>query len=153
MTFPTGAWQIALDAARKGLSANVAYQLARAAGAGVRRQSFLALSRLAATHVARTGEESGRPIQSVPQASEIGRWASKEAQGFGQTTTLVYRERGTGQIKQVFHTTRTDTLVSRIEAMQNAVNAYSGHAEEYDQELIGVTYSSTTQYIPVDLGE
>lgn len=151
MAFPTGAWQVALDAARKGLSANAAYQLARAAGVGIRRQSSLALYRIAATHVARTGAESGRPIQSVPQASEIGRWASKEAQGFGQTTTLIYRERGTGQVKQVFHTTRTDTLISRVEAMQKAVDAYAGHAEEYDQELIGVTYSSTTQYVPVDL--
>lgn len=37
--------------------------------------------------------------------------------------------------------------------MQKAVDAYSGHSEDYEQELIGVSYSSTTEYIPVDLGE
>lgn len=153
MTFPTGAWQVALDAARQGRTASYGLSAARAAGAGIRRQSFLRLYKLAVSHVVRTGEEAFRPVGSVPQAGEIGRWPTKEATGFGQTTTLIYRERLTGQIKQVYHTLRTDTLVSRIDAIRAAIGAYSGHAEEYEQDLIGVSYSSTLQYVPTDVGE
>lgn len=153
MAFPITAWQSALAAAREGKSANAGLRLARDADVGIGRQSFLRLYKMAATQVARTLDESFRPVESIPQAGEIGQWATKAAAGFGQTTTLIYRERGTGQIKQVYHTTRSDTLIPRIEAMQKAVDAYSGHSEDYEQELIGVSYSSTTEYIPVDLGE
>lgn len=150
MAFPIEAWQTALEAARQGLSANAGLRTLRDAGVGIRRDTWLTLYRSASTVIARSAGEPFAPLHSKPQSHEIGEYPSKSQTGYMQRVTLVYRERGTGNIIRTYHSTMGNRLVTRQQAIQNAVNAYAGEEDEYDQELIGVSYTSTVRFVPLE---
>lgn len=149
MAFPLEAWQTALTSVRQGLTANQGLAILKGAGAGVRRETWLTLYRQAVTVVHRARDEPFRPVGSRPHSNEIADFASSTRTGYAQNTALVYRERGTGNILVVRHTTFGQNLVTRETAIQNAVQAYAGTEGEYDQELIGASYASTWRYTPV----
>lgn len=143
-----GAFPAALVAARGGMSANAFYRQLQAEGFGARRSEVLALYRTAVGVVARTGEEPFRPLTGTPQASEIGTWPTKGATGVAQTVTLTYRDRVTGTIKQTWYRTVNDTAITREAAVAEAIDAYSEHAETYEQDLIGAVHTSAYNLTP-----
>lgn len=152
MAFPQTAWQQALAYARRGKSANAYFASLRSAGIGIRRQTALQLYSAATSVVTKSRGEAFANVNSRPGGQNISTWPTARRAGYGQTVALVYRERGTGQIKTVYHTTFTQKLVTRATAMQNAVAAYDSNADEYEQELIGVSYQSTYKYTPFPEG-
>lgn len=143
-----GAFPAALVAARGGMSANAFVRELRESGFGARRSEVLQLYKAAVGIVSRTAEEPFRPVNEAPQPAELGSWPTKEATGIAQTVTLTYRDRTTGTIKQTWYRTVNDAAITRETAIAEAIDAYSEHAESYDQDLIGAVHTSAYNLTP-----
>lgn len=143
-----GAFPAALIAARNGMSANAFVRSLRESGFGARRTEALQLYKVATGIVTRTAEEPFRPLSSVPSGDEIGTWPSRTATGIAQTVSLTYRDRTTGTIKQTWYRTITPEGITREAAIAEAIDAYSEHAESYEQDLIGAVHTSAYNMTP-----
>lgn len=146
-----GLFGSAVRAAREGLSAGAWLRALREAGAGIRRQVGLRLYAEAKAVAAEAGTEPTRDTTRVPELSEMPPIATRAEAGVLQTVRLVYRERVTGNIRTVFHTTKSTQGVTRQTAIDAAIAAYAAHAEEYQSELVGAVHSSAVRMVPVDL--
>lgn len=144
-----GLFPSSLIAARGGMSANAYYRELRSLGIAARRSEVLNLYKISRGIVARTPDEPFRNISQAPSGSEVQPWPSKKATGIAQNVTLVYRDRVTGEIKQTYWRTVTDNGITREEALATAIDAYSDHAEQYGQELIGAVHTSAYRLTPV----
>ena len=145
-----GLFGSAVRAAREGLSAGAWLRALQAAGAGIRRQVGLRLFAEAKVTARESGLEPTRDITQVPALAEMPPIATRAEAGVLQTVRLVYRERVTGNLRVVFHTTKSENGVTRAEAVANAISAYQGHSEEYQTELVGAVHSSAVRMVPVD---
>lgn len=144
-----GLFPSSLVAARSGMSANAYYKELRNLGIAARRSEVLNLYKISRGIVARTPDEPFRDISQVPSGAELPPWPSKKATGVAQNVTLVYRDKTTGQIKQTYWRTVTDNGITREEALATAIDAYSDHAEQYGQELIGAVHTSAYRLTPI----
>jgi hypothetical protein len=138
----------ALEAASQNSGANTFYRLLQDLGMGARRGDVLALYKVAAGIVSRSGEEVFNDIRNTPTAAQIQEWPSRKATGFLQTVTLVYRDRTTGTLAQTYWKTSNPQPIARETAIATAIDAYSEHAESYDQDLIGAVHTSTYSMNP-----
>ena len=142
-----GLFPSAVNAVKMGSSFRQWERDVRALGLGARSSEMNQLFRLATQAVSRAGSEIGLPLDQVPSADVIQPWPVKKATGFSQTVTLVYRDNITGKLNSTWYRTRTDQPLSRQEIINQAISAYSGSAEEYEQELVGSAYTSTSRYV------
>lgn len=138
----------ALLAARGGMTANAYYQELRALGIAARRSEVLEVFRNAKNIVTHSANEVFANPNDVPQAGEIPAWPSRKATGIMQTVTLVYRDRTTGALNQTYWRTVTPEGMSREAAIAAAVDAYSEHAESYDQDIVGAVHTSAYTLAP-----
>lgn len=104
--------------------------------------------RLANGIVARTPEEPFRPLNQAPSPAEIGVWPSRNESGVIQTVSLFYRDNITGTVQQTWWRTVSDNGITRERAIAMAIDAYSEHEDEYDQELIGAIHTSAYNLVP-----
>ena len=141
----------ALVAARNGQSANQFYRDLRAVGLAARRSEVLELYKFARGITSRSPDEPFRDITRAPTGAEITPWPTRKATGIRQQVTLLYRDRTTGQISQTYWATNNTNPVTRELAMAQAVSAYSAHADEYDQDLIGAVHTGSYQNSPTAL--
>lgn len=130
------------------MSANAFYREMRDLGIAARRAETLRLYSIAKGIVSRSANEPYRNINSVPSGDEIQPWPTKKAEGYMQTITLAYRERATGAIQQTYYSVKSAEPITREAAIAQAINAYSDHADRYNQDLIGAIHTSTYQLIP-----
>jgi hypothetical protein len=89
-----------------------------------------------------------RPIEQAPSGAEIGTQITRKATGIRQNVSLVYRDKTTGTIKQTFWSTVGSSPLTREEAIATAIDAYSEHAEQYNQDLIGAVHTSAYNLVP-----
>lgn len=141
----------AVRAAREGLSAAAWIRALQAAGQGIRRQVALRLYSEAKTVAAEAGAEPTRDLDLVPTLAEMAPSPTRNSSGVLQTVRLVYRERVTGNLRTVFHSTVTETGITRQEAINAAIDAYQAHSEEYQTELVGAVHTSAIRLVPVSL--
>lgn len=138
----------ALIAAQEGMSANAFYRELQSLGMGARRSEVLQVFKMAQSIVARSPDEPFRDITQAPNEGELPKWPTKSSNGILQTVSLVYRDRTTGTIARTYWSTKNDVPMSREAAMAAAIDAYSDHAEEYDQELIGAIHTGAYALTP-----
>lgn len=138
-----GAFPAALNAASEGMSANAFYRSLQDLGVGARRSEVLQLYKIAVGIVARNPEEPFRDITQAPAGHETVPFPTRHATGVRQVVTLTYRDRTTGHIQQTFWSTVSPNGITRETAMATAIDAYSEHAEAYDQDLIGAVHTSS----------
>lgn len=143
-----GLFPSALTAARLGGSFREWEREVRALGLGARSSEMLKLWRVASDINIRSADEPFRDITKVPSGSEVVPWPSKKAEGLAQTVTLTYRDRTTGEIKQTWWRTVTENGITREEAIATAIDAYSEHAESYNQDIIGAVHTSAYRLSP-----
>lgn len=143
-----GLFPSALVAARGGMSANTYYRELRTLGLAARRSEVLQLFKIAKGITTKSPEEPFRDPYAVPADTELSTWPSKKSTGIAQTVTLTYRDKTTGHISQTWWRTVTPNGITREEAMATAIDAYSEHAESYDQELIGAVHTSAYRMTP-----
>lgn len=142
------AFPSALIAAEGGMSANAFYRQLQSEGMGARRSETLALFRIAKSIVARSPNEIFRDIAQAPTNEDLQVWPTKKATGIQQNVTLVYRDRTTGTLSRTFYRTTSETGIPREQAMAQAIDAYQGSADEYNQDLIGAVHTSSYRLIP-----
>lgn len=138
----------ALIAARGGMSANAWYQQLRAQGEAPRKSDAQRLFKEAKDIVTRSGSDLFHPSDQVPSGDDLGRWPTKTATGVAQTVSLVYRDPDTGVISHTWYRVTTPNGMTRAEAVAQAIDAYSGAAERYAQELLGAVHTSAYQLVP-----
>ena len=143
-----GLFPAALNAARDGLSANAFMNRLTELGIAPRRAEGLQLFKTAKSIVASHPDEPFRDQSSVPTANETALWPTRREAGVAQTVSLTYREAATGQIKQTWWSIKTPNGIAREQAVAMAIDAYSEHAESYNQELIGAVHTSSYRYAP-----
>lgn len=143
-----GLFPSAIVAAKGGMSANAYYRELRDQGIAARRSEVLQLYKIAVGVVSRVPEEPFKNQAAVPTGPEIGEWPTRHATGIAQTVTLTYRDRTTGQIKQTWWRGVTENGITRERAIAEAIDAYSEHAEEYEQDLIGAVHTSAYRLTP-----
>lgn len=140
-------WQLA-DAARRGLSANRAYQELHLRGESLARSTFLKLYAEIQHDYALQVEELSKPLDTRPHASEIRPYVSQRETGFMQYVDVYVRDRVTGEVMAVPYGIRTDDLLTRADTLATALDAYGAHAERYEQQVLGATYTSTYMFGP-----
>jgi hypothetical protein len=137
----------ALRAIAEGTSANKWMAALTAAGTGIRRQVGFRLFGQARAMAAEYGAEPSRPINQVPTRTEMRSWPTRSANGVLQTVQVFYRERVTGRIVQKYYSVKTETGVTRQEAIDRAISAYSASAEDYEQDLIGAVHTGAAALV------
>lgn len=137
-----------LIAARAGMSANAFYQQLRDEGIAARRAEVLSLYKISRSIVATSGDEPFRDIGRAPSRGDLTAWPTKRATNIRQNVTLIYRDKTTGTINRTFWSTAHEAPITREEAMAASIDAYSSHAEDYNQDLIGAIHTGAYQYVP-----
>lgn len=145
-----GAFPAALNAASEGISANAFYRRLQELGIGARRSEVLSLYKIAAGIIARSPEEPFRDVTQVPTGEHLLPFPTRHATGVRQVVTLTYRDRTTGHIQQTFWSTVSQNGITRETALATAIDAYSEHAESYDQDLIGAVHTSAYALTPFE---
>jgi hypothetical protein len=143
-----GLFPSSLIAARSGMSANQFYRELRNVGMAARRTEVLQLYKVARSIVARSPDEPFRDITTAPTDEHLSAFPTKRATGIRQTVAITYRDRTTGHIQQTWWSTINETPLTREEAIATAIDAYSEHAEQYNQELIGAIHTSAYRLVP-----
>ena len=142
-----------LRGVQEGMSGARVLSLFREFGIGMRTQSFYQLFGQASRVVAEAGAEPTRPLESVPGLSEIAPVAAgpRAEPGVIQTVRLIYREAVTGNLREVYHSTKSDQAVTRQEAINAAIDAYATHSEEYQTTLVAAAHTSAIRIVPMEL--
>lgn len=139
--------------AAQGMSGQAVLSELREAGLGIRRQQFYRLWGTARTMAAEAGFEPTRPMDQKPDLATIPPVATRQAEGYLQTVRLVYREDMTGQQRVVYHNTKSENLITRQEAVDAAIAAYTGTPSSEGQTLIAAVHTSAIHLVPVQLGD
>lgn len=137
-----GLFGSAIAYAAQGLSSNEFYRTIQAAGQGARRSEVLKLYAQAKTIVAGAETEAFANQNSVPSGNSLAPWPTRSRTGIRQNVKLLYRDKTTGDYKTTYWSTITTNGITRREAVSAAIEAYSGTADEYDQEFVGAFHSS-----------
>ena len=140
----------ALIAARGGLSQNAFIREVQATGYGARFSEMRQLFNIAKKITTASPDEPFRDLSLVPDSSQLLSWPTKRATGIRQNVTITYRDRTTGQIKQTFYSTVSENPLTREEVIARAIDAYSEHAERYEQDLIGAVHTSAYNLVPFE---
>lgn len=141
----------ALRAARAGLTATEWYRLLRVQGIAPRQSEAYKLYSQAVSLVANAPNEIGQPQSRKPEVSQLSAFPTKNKTGVMQTVTLLYRNKATGAVNQVFYRVTSEKGIVRSRAVKKAIEAYAGQAENYDQELIAAVHSSAYRMVPTGI--
>jgi hypothetical protein len=139
----------ALMAARENMGANAFYRELQSLGMAARRSEVLSLYKISLSITSKSGEEPFQPINENPAGGPLQSWPTKTEAGVMQTVSLTYRDRTTGKISRTYWSTKTAEGVTREEAMAAAIDAYSEHADSYNQDLIGAVHTSAYNLSPI----
>lgn len=141
----------ALRAARAGLTATEWYKMLRVQGIAPRQSEAYKLYAQAVSLVANAPSEIGQNQSQKPVPSQLAAFPTKNATGVMQTVTLLYRNKTTGAVNQVFYRVTSKSGVVRSKAVKQAIESYAGQAENYDQDLIAAVHSSAYRMVPTGI--
>lgn len=141
--------QWALLSVQEGWSARQGLAAYREAGGRLANQSWYRLVGEIQSSLADREGIYDEPLNLRPVASEIRTWTTAKARGFIQQVEVLVRDRGTGQIISVPFSVQGKRLVSRRNAIQQALDVYSDdNAKRYNQQVLGAVYTGTYEARP-----
>lgn len=135
---------------REGLSASAGLREYRANGGSIRDATWYRLYAEQKSSVDKIGYESTAPLGAVPTASEIVPMTTKRATGFLQTMDIYTRLTGTDVIVTRPFMITTSELLSRGEALTQAMTTMQQAVDEerYSETLLGGIYTGTRVMTP-----
>lgn len=149
---PTGdlnAAQWALNSVQTGQSARQGLAAYRAEGGHIASQTWFRLVGEIQSALADREGIYDEPLNLRPVASEIRTWSTAKAKGYIQQVEVLVRDRGTGQIISVPFSVQARSLVSRRNAIAQALDVYSDdNAKRYNQQVLGAVYTGTYEARP-----
>lgn len=140
---------VALRAIKDGLSANSALSAFRDAGGSIRRLTFLKLYSQLGEAVKARANEITRPMESIPDQTEIKTISTAKASGYMQVVDVRYRIKGTDTVASRSYSIRSSSLITRGEAIQQALTVFQDNAanSQYeDMVTLGAFYVGTIQF-------
>lgn len=138
---------------RQGLSATSALKEYRSNGGSIRDAVWYKLYAEQKTSVDKIGAETTAPLSSTPVASEIVPMTTKRATGYLQTMDIYTRLKGTDVVVTRPFMITTSTLLSRGEALTQAMTTMQQAVDEerYEEVLLGGVYTGTRVMTPGDV--
>jgi hypothetical protein len=140
-------WAV-LDALRDGKSATAGLAAYRAAGGEVRTQTWYRLHGEVQSALAGKISEASAPLGRRPTGDELTTWTTRNAAGYLQQVEVLVRDRATGEVMaKPFSVTGPD-LVSRGAAISEALDAYMGNADIYEEQVLGAVHVGAYELTP-----
>lgn len=121
------------------------------AGGQIRRSTWLQLTAQLKEVVNSRATEVTRPLESLPDQTEIKTISSAKAQGYMQVVDMRYRIKGTDTIASRTYSIRSDQLMTRGDAIKQAHSTFTDNAGESQYEdmvILGGFYVGTVNFDP-----
>jgi hypothetical protein len=148
-TEPIQPAQWALAGIESGWSATAGLDRFRAEGGRIANQTWFRLWTEINVAITNRSATYNEPLNLRPIAAEIKQWTTAKATGYVQQVEVLVREKATGQIISVPFSVTGRSLVSRRNAIQQALSIYSDdNAKKYNQQILGAVYSGTYEAVP-----
>jgi hypothetical protein len=126
----------AVRTVREGLSARGGLSAYRGAGGEIRDATWYRMVSEARAAIAGREREAGAPLNRMPVADEITQWSTPRARGFIQQVEVAVRDRDTGQVLMLPYSVRGDRLVTRQEAIDEALAHYTPEGTDGERQVI-----------------
>lgn len=135
---------------RQGLSANKSLDEFRAAGGSIGRSVWLKLYAEQKESTSRMRDEMTAPLSAVPSAQEIVPMTTKRKSGYLQTLDIYARIKGTDVVVTRPFMFSGSTLMSRGEALTQALTMMQQAVSEerYEEVILGGVYTGTRLMTP-----
>jgi hypothetical protein len=149
MALYPGTW--AAESIKLGLSANQGLKQFRDSGGHVGRSAWLALRAEAGAALANRPEEMAANLNSVPTNIDTLRFQNGTKTGFLHQVELLIRTKGTDVVTNRPFSVRSNTLMTRAEAIQSALDTLAQNAanDKYEEQVVlGGVYVGTYQLVP-----
>jgi hypothetical protein len=141
--------QFALEAILQGYSATAGLAAFREAGGRIANSTWYRLTGEMQKMLADKEGNYDEPVDLVPAAEHIQTWTTDKARGFIQQVEVLARDKATGEIISVPFSVSGRSLVSRRNAINQALDVYSSDsADKYEQIILGAVYTGTFEAIP-----
>jgi hypothetical protein len=142
--------QWALQSVLEGLSANEGLRQFRESGGHVGRSTWLQARGEVERVVADREGVYDEQQHLIPNASEIQTWTTKGSQGYVQQVEVLARDNETQQVISIPYSRMGTELVSRAQAIQEAIDLYSQPTPSREgQAILGGVYTGTYQAKPM----
>ncbi len=136
------------QAVRNGESANASLVALRQSGSGIRRQDYLNLYREVSGAIKSQLTGIDRPGNRRPTRKETMFMTTATATGFMQYVDVWVKDRETGEIYPRPFGLRTDDLMTHDDAIETALDRMLGHADKYNETILGASYMATYEFVP-----
>lgn len=145
-------WSYPMAAAQRAVKDSIpletAYQVLSSLGMDVPAEDFARLYGQAQLAADMAGVEMEADLEAVPGAEHIQHRSTVTSTGYLQQTLVTAIDQGTGATIEIPYSIRTDTLISRSEALDAAMVSQTLRAPDYNLRVIGATYTGTYELIP-----
>lgn len=140
-------------AVREGVPVDPAYQALSALGMDVSRDRWGTLYAQASRAQQMIGPEGEADLGAVPSPEYIQTRSTVTSTGFLQQTLVFAVDKQTGQTIELPYSIKTDSLISRAEAIEAAIVGHTLRAEDYNLDVLGAIYTGTFSLEPEEADE
>ena len=142
-------WAV-LDSIATGQSASAGLAAYRAAGGEVRTQTWYRLHGEVQASLAGRIQEAAAPLNRRPTGEEVQTMSTTSAKGYLQQIEVLVRNRGTGEVEAKPFSVTGDQLISRGNAISQALDAFAGGVEEgsFEEQVLGAVHVGAYQMVP-----
>lgn len=133
---------------RDGLGPTEALRAAREAGLQVRTRDWFRAYGTERANIAMSIKARDLPLNRRPGADEIGRWDTVRRRGFAQRVVVLTQDTLTGATKQRYVTVTTPRLISRGNAIKQAIATFVDNADNYETQVVAAFSAGVFEMVP-----
>lgn len=126
----------AVRTVREGLSARGGLSAYRQGGGEIRDATWYRMVSEAREAIAGREREAAAPLNRRPVADEITTWTTTKARGYIQQVEVAVRDRDTGQVLMLPYSVRGTRLVTRQQAIDEALGHYTPEGTDGERQVI-----------------
>lgn len=134
------------------MSARAGLRAYRAGGGVTNDTQWFRLVSEARRNLAGRLDEATKPLARRPTGDEIQTFSTRSHTGYAQQIEIYVRDRDTGEVVSKPYTWRTNTLITRGQAIREAVAEFEAGAtdspDQFNEVVLGGAYVGTYQLIP-----
>lgn len=139
----------AVRTVREGLSGRTGLSAYREGGGEIRDATWYRMISEARAAIAGREAEAGAPLNRRPTADEVNDWVTPRSRGYIQQVEVAVRDRDTGQVIMLPYSVRGTGLLTRQEAIDEALAHYTPEGTDGERQVIlGALSVGTYRMIP-----
>lgn len=135
----------------RGLSGNAIIREVQAAGLGLRLTTLRAMIQESRGYYAGSIDAATADLNSPYDPPKSTKWPSRTQTGIGYVVKVAYRDMGTGQIGTLHYTTISDTPITPMAAINEAMNLPPDYFGGAERTVIGAVMTNAFHYTPMEL--